>query len=164
MTGEEEFKRWFGQSVVVDRYGPMEVYHGTQATFSVFDPEQSPRPTWNGFGAWFAKDDGYARKFAGPGGRVYKAYLSIQKPLALRGDKSQGWERLVKLYMDVTGLTSTAYVTHEHNRAFGAYLRSKGYDGVALKSFKGDMGLWPFPQDFYVALSPSQVKLAGTHF
>jgi hypothetical protein len=157
----EAFRRWFGNSVVVDLWNrPREVYHGSRGIFSVFDPYKSERPTWNGFGSWFSADSGYAAKFAGPEGKVYAVYLSIQNPLKLQGDGPRGWGKLVELYTKLTGV-KTHQPTHETNRVFEAYLRSKGYDGVVLKNFKGDMGLRPYPQDFYIALSPTQVKSAS---
>lgn len=149
------FRLWFGTSVAVGQNGvPLVAYHGSPSTFEEFD---SPRSFWNGFGSWFTLDDGYARKFAGDKGTIYAAYLRIEKPLRLRGDGPQGWEKLIGLYEKVTGV-KTYDATREKNRQFRAYLRSQGYDGVILTNFKGDMGLWPYPQDFYIVLDSKQVK------
>ena len=46
VTDTPEFKRWFGNSKVVDKHGnPLVVYHGTKSDISTFDIEKSP----NGF-------------------------------------------------------------------------------------------------------------------
>lgn len=154
------FKEWFQGSKVVDRAGnPLEVYHGSSRTFSVFDPENPHVYTsWNGFGSWFAKDSSYARKFMGEGGKVYEVYLSIKNPMKLRGDSdTQGFGKLVVLYHKVTGL-KTFEATPESNAKFRAYLKKKGHDGVIITNFTGDTGLHPLPQDLYVVLDPAQVK------
>jgi len=156
---ELAFKAWFADSKVVDPAGkPLTVYHGSPYTFSVFQPENlDVSVTWNAFGSWFAKSAGYADKFTDDGGKVYEVYLSIRRPLKLRGDGAQGFGKLVKLYEKATGL-KTFEATSESNAQFREYLKRKGYDGVILINFKGDTGLYPLPQDFYVVLDPRQVK------
>lgn len=80
----EAFKRWFGDSKVVDENGePLVVYHGTDAEedFSVFDTY---------YGAWFAENEytanGYTQKAGGSGSRIIPAYLKIEKPLEIPED------------------------------------------------------------------------------
>lgn len=155
-----DFDTWFAGSVVVDPLtkGPLAVYHGTQSSFSVFAPNDQSRPGWTAFGAWFTKDSGYARQFAGPTGKVLEVFLAIRRPLKLRGDGAQGFDKLVKLYEQVTG-ERTAYATRETNARFRAYLKAK-YDGIVLTGFTGDEGLWPYKQTFFVTLDPTQVKSA----
>jgi N12 class adenine-specific DNA methylase len=51
------FKRWFGDSKVVDAEGrPMVVYHGTRHSFDVFDKEKQGRQRFYGPGFYFAED------------------------------------------------------------------------------------------------------------
>jgi Large polyvalent protein associated domain 39/Large polyvalent protein associated domain 23/ADP-Ribosyltransferase in polyvalent proteins len=76
-TESAEFKRWFGDSKVVDAEGkPLVVYHGTRADFDAFKP---------GTG-WFEADPGAANFWGGmngDGARVVPAFLSIKKPLEM---------------------------------------------------------------------------------
>lgn len=74
-----EFKRWFGDSKVVDENGePLVVYHGTDSRFKVFKMREAEL----GLGAYFTDDREWASEF---GSNVVPAYLSIKKPLLLTG-------------------------------------------------------------------------------
>jgi hypothetical protein len=65
-----EFKKWFGDSKVVDAEGrPLEVYHGTDEQFDTFRPGE----------IYFAEDPTTAEDF---GDRLVRAYISIKNPLA----------------------------------------------------------------------------------
>lgn len=74
---EENFKRWFGDSKVVDNSGkPLKVYHGTHADFSEFRPNPSL-----GGGVFFSPDPSEASVFAyAKGANVIPVYLSAQNP------------------------------------------------------------------------------------
>jgi hypothetical protein len=84
------FRRWFGQSAVVDAKGkPLVVYHGTTAGgFDAFLPNYR-KGEQLGFGIHFAADREFAAKYAedptvarkGKSPKVYEVYLSIQRPL-----------------------------------------------------------------------------------
>jgi GNAT superfamily N-acetyltransferase len=85
------FRRWFGQSAVVDAKGkPLVVYHGTTAGgFDAFRPNYR-KGEQLGFGIHFAADREFAAKYAddpnvrrkgGTSPKVYEVYLSIQRPL-----------------------------------------------------------------------------------
>jgi len=68
-TDTPEFKRWFGDSKVVDAQGrPLVVYHGGHGEISSFD-----RPTF------FSNLKEYAETYEK--GAVYEAFLSIHNPL-----------------------------------------------------------------------------------
>ncbi len=73
-----EFRRWFGDSKVVDANGePLVVYHGTTADFDTFRPSVK-------FGeSYFASEEsGYANAMAfGDGGNVMPLYFSLLNPL-----------------------------------------------------------------------------------
>lgn len=67
----EAFKRWFGDSKVVDENGePMVMYHGTDKEFSVFKPRTADA-------SFFTPDPKFAAKFA-LGDMLYGAYPSDQ--------------------------------------------------------------------------------------
>lgn len=94
VTQTPEFKRWFGDSKVVDDNGePRVVYHGTNKSFDTF--KISTPDNWSGRPSmWFAEDHDMANLFVGgrrnqsssvKGAQVYPAYLSLKNPLDLRG-------------------------------------------------------------------------------
>jgi hypothetical protein len=82
------FKRWFGNSKVVDAQGnPLVVYHGSPEDIDTFSLK-----SWGTQGHYFSKDPFYAAQYAGKdyrstgkGGAVYPAYLSVQNPLVIDG-------------------------------------------------------------------------------
>jgi hypothetical protein len=88
-TETEEFKKWFGDSKVVDSDGkPLVVYHGTKDDITKFDKRKSR--TNKAF--FFATDRGFASSpaYTGSiggrakgGGNVMPVYLSIKNPLVL---------------------------------------------------------------------------------
>ncbi len=103
-TESEAFKKWFGDSKVVDDKGePLVVYHGTAKNFSVFNPKKAI-----GGQFWFTTDKAsIERGEAGAQGKgvIVDAYLSIKNPA--------GWKEYDKLTLD--------------------QLISRGYDGLMLK-------------------------------
>lgn len=86
-TDTPAFKRWFGDSKVVDENGkPLVVYHGTNKDITKFKGDL----------IWVAADSGLADQFvaggrrkmgdkAGRGSSIYPLYASIQNPVDLRG-------------------------------------------------------------------------------
>lgn len=93
-TQSAAFRRWFGDSKVVDAEGqPLVVYHGTPGKgFEVFDPSRPGVTTFLGVpvednrqGFYFAEREGFAQGFADQRGRgrgtVMPVYLRITRPL-----------------------------------------------------------------------------------
>lgn len=90
-TRSEAFKRWFGDSKVVDENGnPLVVYHGTGAKFEVFDTSRVGQnfPTSEDLvGIFFTSDKGEAVEFAdtvtpkGGASNVVEAYVKLEKPV-----------------------------------------------------------------------------------
>src|SRR5690554_4610968 len=78
-TQTPEFRRWFGDSKVVDADGkPLVVYHGTRRDFNEFSPEYAPG--W-GRGIYFTDNPSATDEFSwGEGGRVIPAYVRIEDP------------------------------------------------------------------------------------
>lgn len=140
-TDSPEFKRWFGDSKVVDGEGsPLVVYHGTDADFTAFSREKLGR-VWGDRGfrstrlGFFFTDDTrvaeyYARQAAakedtetsGDGARILPVYVSIKRPLEPSAIKTGE-------PLDVSALMA------------------QGYDGIVLE------------HDF-IAFRPEQVKSA----
>lgn len=70
-----EFKRWFGESKVVDAQGqPLVVYHGTDGDFNVFKKSKYGS---NGPGIYFTTERSLAEAH---GKRVIEAYVKIEGP------------------------------------------------------------------------------------
>ena len=83
MTSTPAFRRWFGNSKVVDGAGrPLVVYHGTDAEFDVFDSTATSK-RWSrkgrllGEGFYFTSDP---RTAASYGNTVIAVYLRIENP------------------------------------------------------------------------------------
>ena len=77
------FKKWFGDSKVVDESGkPLVVYHGTNAQFDTFSYDKiGTNGTVEGVGFYFTDDADTAAGYKKQSGEVKECYLSIQKPL-----------------------------------------------------------------------------------
>nr|DAO76762.1 MAG TPA: PolyVal ADP-Ribosyltransferase [Microviridae sp.] len=76
------FYKWFGDSKVVDEQGrPLVVYHGTDATFNVFDTK-----TYGGafgFGSYFSDSYAAAESY---GENVFETYLKVENPLIINNE------------------------------------------------------------------------------
>lgn len=91
VTETPEFKRWFGDSKVVDENGkPLVVYHGTKVEFREFRHDTNSMSPDRGF--YFTPDaeyaSGYAESFASQAGtkvphgaNVMPVYLKLERPL-----------------------------------------------------------------------------------
>ncbi len=142
-TDSEAFKKWFGDSKVVDADGkPLVVYHGTEADFSEFSLNKSGTNHFQGENALFFTSDtasasNYARNASGRNGSpsVIPVYLSLQNPRVVdmpQGDKYDA----VSYYDDnISGDT------------FG--IQADGRDGVLIKYDGGVLA---------VAFNPTQIK------
>lgn len=82
-TDSKYFKKWFGDSKVVDENGkPLVVYHGTNADFDTFDYDKiGTNGTSEGVGFYFTDDIETAEGYKKQNGSLKKCYVSIQKPL-----------------------------------------------------------------------------------
>lgn len=156
-TETPEFKRWFGDSKVVDAEGkPMVVYHGTGADFTVFDPSRGGqnfgvKEPWV-FATNFSGDAGdYATNAArtiGGAASVVPLFASLKHPFVVEG-RSDGAGAL-SLLENRKGLRSE----------ISDALRSGEYDGVIVRdldSIHADTGQ---PETIVVAKSANQLKSA----
>lgn len=84
LTDASAFKRWFGDSKVVDEDGePLVVYHGTHAVFDEFDPSRGV-----GGGSWFTSSAEEAGRYTyGDGAVLVPVYLKIERPMILRSQR-----------------------------------------------------------------------------
>ena len=93
-TDTPEFKRWFGDSKVVDESGkPLVVYHGTRADISEFDNSRANGLRQGSEGFYFTKyqDDasGYAGTGPTKGANVMPVYVRIENPYRTDGRDSE---------------------------------------------------------------------------
>jgi hypothetical protein len=80
-----EFKKWFGDSKIVDENNkPIVVYHGSPISdITVFDPTLTGKTTDAGYfgtGIYFSEYPETAESYAGKEGTVYPVFLSIKNP------------------------------------------------------------------------------------
>jgi hypothetical protein len=155
------FRRWFGDSKVVDERGePLVVWHGTDKGFDVFDPARSGEHTSAGntaMGFFFAEDYGLARDvYAGRRGVVMEVYLSIQKPLRIRDKYDNDMGAALRI-------AAQGYLGHNPESAedwlsFREYLVDmRGIDGVEFTGYADDPR---YEQRVFLAFSPTQIKSA----
>lgn len=164
-TTTPAFKKWFGDSKVVDAQGkPLQVYHGTPARvdFNAF----SKRPSF------FSPDPAYASHFGNvEGGRVMPTYLSLKNPLDAR---ELGTKRIptaqVLDFLQRNGVALPADFEQSlrddkgmdewwyHFRTapdFQKAIEAAGFDGMIQREAVGALAA-----DAYVAFRPEQIKSA----
>lgn len=144
-TETKQFKRWFGDSKVVDEDGkPLVVYHATDADFTVFDREKLGQYTSENtdneaaiesakVGFWFSEND--LREKTG-NKKTMEVYLSIENPME------------TDLY---TMLDVLENMTADEYRA---ELEEEGYDGLIVTDQEFDNA------KSYVVFKPNQIKSA----
>ncbi len=147
----EAFKKWFGDSKVVDANGmPLVVYHGTAADFDSFDNKKTgahDMGLW-GRGHYFSAVVGNANSYAlrqGDGARLIPAYLSIQNPLILKTG-----EDFVTRLPDGTDTKSLVGPNLDGSR-IKRIAEQGGHDGVIQLKLDGQIG-------DLVAFRPEQIK------
>ncbi|HET6373687.1 MAG TPA: diguanylate cyclase, partial [Candidatus Polarisedimenticolia bacterium] len=173
-TETPAFKRWFGESKVVDAEGkPLTVYHGTNREFTAFDPAQSSSKTGNPnaeLGHFFTDDPAeasrYAKAWGEKGGNVVPAHLSIKNPYEMPYKEFDAlamveYRGLPDTTLDSSGrpdaasrerLAANRKSALEAARARRAELIAAGYDGIHVKaSGKGRAAEW-------IAFDPTQIK------
>lgn len=143
----DAFRRWFGNSKVVDAAGqPLVVYHGTTASFSKFEksvagelgagfyftPDSGSAEAWGRRSTWGMTDDGYMG-YTNDGLNVMPVYVSIQNPAGTKDVAA------VKRALGADWTPS----------AVTAELRERGFDGV-----------WSKDDGEIVAFYPEQIKSA----
>jgi hypothetical protein len=125
---EQNFKRWFEGSKVVDENGqPLKLYHGTDADFDAFDMSKG-RSTMDIQGAFFSPYDIDAK---GYGQNLKEVYLNVKNP----ADEATAYKALRKYQ----GQNDAGLKAKQD-------LQRQGFDGV----FNG--------YDEYIAFEPNQIK------
>lgn len=143
-TLSEQQKTYFKDSKIRDENGDMlEVYHGTEGNFNVFNIKKAGKTDegWLGKGFYFTNDYDYASSYIYNRGDVKTVYLNIKNPYIT--DKHI--ERNDDFYK-LIGVTNANEVTKK--------LKQLGYDGVWIKNKNSDNT--PFYE--IMAMYPNQIK------
>lgn len=171
-TESPYFKRWFGESKVVDESGkPLVVYHGTTADFDTFfslqhfgDADAASERLNNLETPIDAGSDVGAR--TSPGANLMPVYLNVQNPLRIEdtGVQHKADDLAYEAYK-AGALTKEEY-ENRGGEKFGKYngrvkpwlidtLKSKGYDGFVYRNAVEGKGA-----NSYIAFSSTQIKSA----
>lgn len=148
----ENFRKWFGDSKVVDAEGrPLVMYHGTSASeqgdaFTSFDTYASNYGLM-GQGGYFTADpavaSSYTNKGKGQTPTVYKAYLSIKNPIDMDANVGRNYVDWVKAFPDVDFANADraprngeSYTNEDFYRIVEDHLRDEGdvpmYEGAEI--------------------------------
>jgi hypothetical protein len=147
-TDTQEFKRWFGDSKVVDDEGrPLVVFHGTNEDFSTFERRTSTTKAY-----YFAADPAMASEYTNgqEGGNVLPVYLSLRNPMVI----------------DAKGAAFASIQaedgTRTNERALVKRAQAAGHDGLILRNVLDGAGPHgeSVPTDVFVAFRPEQIKSA----
>ena len=183
-TDTPAFKKWFGDSKVVDKDGnPLVMYHGTNKSengnaFSFFDTYGSKYGLM-GIGSYFTENpdiaSSYSKKGKGNTPTVYKVFLSIKNPIDMDakadpdlwkkhfpdaedyhdgGDTNESWFRAAE-----EALTDQMIPAYEGAEAIQEGLRSMGYDGITHIG-GGRINDNSVRHRVYIAFDPTQIKSA----
>jgi len=166
-TDTPAFKKWFGDSKVVDADGnPLVVYHNTKNEFNSFEVG---RPTKNAtifgsydakrYGLFFAENASFASEF---GGKKMDVFLQISDPADLTNLRDAFLNTL-----DANGYNSRMLTNGQHelwelfDEEYGGdhlveILKKMGYDGAIISELDENRN----PQKVWVAFEPSQIKSA----
>lgn len=144
-----EFREWFKDSKVVDDAGkPLVVYHGTDQTFTEFDPDRAIMGQH-----WFTTDRASIdRGEVGAAGKgvVMEVFLSLQNPAGWAEYDKYSIDELISLGYDglaLEGEGETTYVAFEPNQ---------------IKSATGNTGAFdPTQADIRFAAAPEYVEGKG---
>lgn len=172
-TKTSEFKKWFGDSKVVDADGkPLKVYHGTivrptkdgatMGDIAEFDRMFTTKfraPSIDMIGSWFSTNpgDGGAEMYSGQGqgSAIYPVYLSIKNPQVTTFQLMQRRARLL-----ANGKDDGRMIRQPEVDAYRKWLEATGKDGIKIEG-SGNDGSTEFDNQIaWIALEPGQIKSA----
>lgn len=150
MRGDDAFRRWFGDSKVVDAEGkPLVVYHGTTRDFSEF---KTQRGLGGAVGFWFASTPEAGSRYAEPRmaddtANVRPVYLALTNPAMF--DDYAAFQAAVA--------ESGAGAYESRAKALRRKLEGRGHDGIVIRESETDGA---GRRTDYVAFHPEQIKSA----
>ncbi|MCP5230922.1 MAG: hypothetical protein H6948_02310 [Zoogloeaceae bacterium] len=153
VTDTEAFRRWFGDSKVVDENGePLVVYHASGVDFDAFDTEK---------GAHFGSAPQANMRGVSGKKRLIPAYLAIKNPR--RVTDRTGWSQAIKTaksreHDGIVYLNRVEGISLDEFESARAKLRGgETLDNIPDTKFRR---LIPSAQDSYIAFRPEQIKSA----
>jgi len=161
VTETPEFKKWFGDSKVVDDEGhPLVVYHGTADDFEAFDLDHPNRKDsgWLGTGVYVTTDPNlaaaYSRLKGGAGNaQVLPLFARVTNPyIATLADKNS--------FMLVSNGPGGKPAARRLADKWTAQLQAEGHDGVILEYQARDVGEKIAGTREIVVFDPAGVKSA----
>ena len=166
---EQNFKRWFEGSQVVDENGqPLKLYHGTDADFDVFSFGKLGKNTGVGTAFNFTDSPETAKSY---GNKVLKTYLNMQNPITVDfGDRSathflgklRNPQEITDEVKNIISDMKNHYDIDENiieelkNLGFREY--SDNLDGIIFKNVLDNYGLGGKSANNYVVFNPNQIK------
>lgn len=179
-TDSAAFKKWFGNSKVVDAEGnPLVVYHASTSPIDEFKPKNYGTAGDHSY-FYFAASESWSKKFAKDSLGVdkpsmHKVYLSIKNPLDLRGESRTpgGWIDFfdgigVGVSDKLRSKLNAAPAKQEiaawqllrfdtpQNGAMRERLIDSGYDGIIMS----DVVRGKTDNTTFVSFNPTQIKSA----
>jgi len=155
ITDLPEFKRWFGDSKVVDKNGePLVVYHGTKGDFNTFEGSQED-------GYHFGTSAQASMRVSGvqAGRNVMPVYLKAERIKRIK-DSGVSWKKSIK-NAKRNGYDGIVYLNRFEGTSFENVQRA--YDEkVDLNKLSDKEFLKRFPEatDSYIVFSSTQIKSA----
>lgn len=157
-TNSPEFKKWFGDSKVVDENGkPLVVYHNTDAKFSTFDKSKIGTKTdkgMHGRGFYFSNEKDQTYMY---GNRQMPVYLTIKNPLRLgRNGQFEDIHGYGNAKKGIPSINSRSdYEKYKDQlpsiEEITEMAKKDGYDGIIVKPLSG-------AKDEYIVFEPTQIK------
>lgn len=138
VDGSAAFKRWFGDSRVVDKSGkPLVVYHGTRGDFDTFDTARQGQSDFgaSGRGFYFSQDPGTANVYA---------TLS----------PSEGAPSIIPVYLAVSNPYEMGALLprdEAQSHLLTERVKAAGHDGIIVRGADGVI-------DEVIAFRPEQIK------
>lgn len=156
-TESKYFKKWFGDSKVVDRFGnPISVFHGTENNFKIFKNLGKSRQIGANVGFFFTDNKNMAKQYANDK-RVMEVYLSLQNPLIVEPNST------IKIFNEKIEIADTfdfftQLDTKKSEQEIREELLKQGYDGIILRDTNVDTRSIEDVHDVYIAFENNQIK------
>lgn len=156
-TESKYFKKWFGNSKVVDKNGkPLVVYHGTENNFRIFKNTGKSRQIGANVGFFFTDSQNMAKQYANDT-RVMDVYLSLKNPLIVEPNS------VIEIFGEKIEITDafdffTQLDIRQSEQETKEELLKLGYDGIILRDTNVDTPFMKDIHDVYVAFDNTQIK------
>lgn len=149
---EDNFKKWFGDSKVVDINGePLVVYHGTNATFDTFDKNKIGSRLNSDDKGFFFTGEIYLANDYGYNGNVMPVYLKMENPLSNKNiGEFYGAENIEEI-LEQYGYSENLMGWADNNKdRLNRIVEDERYDGIFFNTNDG--------QNLAVVFEPTQIK------